>query len=390
MRIGVSIRLFTPNTGGLQWHAQRLVENLEDRGHEIRILTKTVTTAYPGSFWFRDPSSAKLRPGLQLLRPRPWAFPILRVAQEMRRRKPTRAAAIGIYERLFRDDAVRCFQGCSVIHHIGQGTEMIGFAAEKAARTLNVPFTISPTIHPGHWGDSDTDFRLYRRADRLLAFTNYEREYFVNKGVRSPIDVVGNGIDDPIGGDGERFRAKHGIEGPMILFLGRKDPDKGYDVLQQAHALMRQPSTLVCIGPDHGERGQLSRGSRPVIDLGFVPEAEKQDALAACDIFCLPSLGESFGLVYMEAGRYRKPIVCRPIPVLEELLDGAAVFVGERVRECGGRLEAEDLAAALDSLLVDAGRRKALGEKAFAASEKFVWPKVTANFIHAYEKAIAT
>ena len=127
----------------------------------------------------------------------------------------------------------------------------------------------------------------------------------------------------------------------------------------------------------------------PVLELGFLSEDEKHDALAACDVFCVPSIGESFGLVYMEAGRYRKPIVCRPIPVLEELLQGAADFVGERVGQCGGRLDAAELAGKLDTLIRDASRRERLGEVAFEKSEKFLWPRVVEQFSDAYRKALA-
>jgi len=204
-----------------------------------------------------------------------------------------------------------------------------------------------------------------------------------------PIDVVGSGIDDEGEGDGKRFRGKHDISGPMILFLARKDPDKGYRVLREAHNLMTERATLVCIGPEPEGRMPTSGAKWPVVELGFIPEEEKRDALAACDVFCVPSLGEAFGLVYMEAGWHRKPIVCRPIPVLEELLHGAAVFVGERVGQCGGKLSPAELVAELDSLLKDKGRREKLGDVARKSAERFLWPNVTKKFNASYEAAIA-
>lgn len=43
--------------------------------------------------------------------------------------------------------------------------------------------------------------------------------------------------------------------------------------------------------------------------LGPVSEDEKRDALAAADIFALPSRTDSFGIVYLEAWLYRKPVI---------------------------------------------------------------------------------
>ncbi len=388
MKIGLTIKHFTPNTGGLQWHAQRLVEGLQERGHLVQILTKSITEVPSHSFWYSDASAGKIPQNLRLLGPPRLSFPFLWLAYKLCGRPPLRPVGVDFYCRIFFQTAWRAFKDSHIIHHVGHGSEMVGFVAEKVARVLKVPFVVQPTIHPGHWGDSTIDFLLYRRADRLFAHTEYEKEYFRDKGLGMPIDVVGNGIDDRQDGDAERFRRKHGIDGPMILFLGRKDPDKGYQVLREAHRVMRQSATLVCAGPEARGSLPVEEGGWPVLELGFVSEQEKHDALAACDIFCVPSLGESFGLVYMEAGRYHKPLVCRPIPVLEELLAGAAVFVGERVGHCGGRLTAGELAAALDDLVVNAEKRRELGRVGFEKSENFLWPHVVGRFLEAYQKAL--
>lgn len=388
LKIGLSIRLFTPNTGGLQLHAERLVEGLAGLGYSVRVLTKSITTVPNNSFWFCDPPHDQAPQDVAILRRRVGSLPMLWLAHKFCGRKATRPLGVELYCAAYMPSAWSCLNNSQLVHHVGQGSEMIGFVAEKVARRAGVPFLVQPTIHPGHWGDSELDFLLYQRADRLLAHTDYEREYFRDKGIRMPIDVVGNGIDDRHDGEGVRFREKHGLHGPMILFLGRKDPDKGYASLREAHGLMRERATLVCAGPEPRGILPLPKAGWPVLELGFLSEEEKHDALSACDIFCVPSIGESFGLVYMEAGRYRKPIVCRPIPVLEELLQGAADFVGERVGQCGGRLDAEELAGTLDALIKDANRRERLGEVAFEKSEKFLWPRVAEQFSEAYSKAL--
>ena len=63
-------------------------------------------------------------------------------------------------------------------------------------------------------------------------FTSYfEADHFRSLAYRVPIDVVGSGIEDRADGNAERFRQQTGIAGQMILYIGRKDPDKGYPLV---------------------------------------------------------------------------------------------------------------------------------------------------------------
>ena len=56
-------------------------------------------------------------------------------------------------------------------------------------------------------------------------------------------------------------------------------------------------------------------------DLGVPDEFGKADALASCDIFCLPSSHEAFGIAYVEAWAYGKPVICGLAPACRELIE---------------------------------------------------------------------
>jgi glycosyltransferase involved in cell wall biosynthesis len=306
---------------------------------------------------------------------------------------------VKLYQLVSRKSARRAFAGMDLIHHVGEASPLNGFAAAAAAKYWQIPFVVQPTCHPHHVGDSPLNLRLLAKADRILAHTEYEANYLRQKSFRCPIDVVGNGIEDRVDGNAERFRTRFGVAGPFILFIGRKDRQKGYLLLLDAFKILRRRRTdisLVCMGPagaslvcsESTTRQQEIEG---LVDLDFASEELKHDALAACTCLCVPSEAESFGLVYMEAGRYGKPVIGRRVAVLEELLHNgvAALLVGipDDTRN-RATLSPETLAAALQKLLSDPKECWRIGENCRAVSEQFLWPRVVKRFEASYYKTI--
>ena len=394
MKVGITIRLFTPHSGGLQHHAAALIQHLRAMGHEVTIVTRAITRvpSFHDFFYFSEPESSSEADGcgIRVLRHQRILNPMMWLVFKCVGRPNLRRLGIKIYNLIYARKIQRCLADVDLIHHIGQGSEMIGLAAAAAAHRLGVPFLVQPTIHPGQWGDSEIDFLLYQNADRLLVHTHYEKSFFETRGQSNAITVVGNGIDDRNNGDGKRFRSQFGISGPMILFVGRREADKGYPLVLHAFARTRQQlkdAVLVCMGP-----GQPADGNSPgVVDIGFAEEATKHDALAACDLLCVPSEAESFGLIYLEAARYRKAILARRLPVLQELLESkeAAILLG-RQEPLDNRVElsADELGAEMFRLLVSPDERKRIGENAFTVSQKFLWPVITTRFENAYKEAL--
>jgi glycosyltransferase involved in cell wall biosynthesis len=396
LRIIINIWMFKPGTGGLQSHAEQLSRALVQRGHKVTVVTR----AYSFIPEFRDYLFANEAAGdvslddirmraLQLRkewRPVQWLLSKCVATQ--------RLAPLGVrlYEMQAKHTAQQAYQDADIIHHIGQATALIGFAAERAARLRRIPFLVEPTCHPFQAGDAPLDHRLFRRADRLLVHSQFEADHFRSLAYRVPIDVVGNGIEDRTDGDAESFRQETGISGHIILYIGRKDPDKGYPLVLEAFRQLRSTMpnvNLVCVGPAGGVN--IAASENGFFDLGFVSEQMKHDALAACTCLCVPSIGESFGLVYMEAGRYAKPVVARRLPVLEELLENglAGLLIGrQNVTQNAVELTAEELAAALYKLLNSPEERVRLGENCRRVSEKFIWPEVVKKFEAAYQSAL--
>jgi glycosyltransferase involved in cell wall biosynthesis len=113
---------------------------------------------------------------------------------------------------------------------------------------------------------------------------------------------IGLGVETDISCNAERFRHKFGIREPFLLYAGRRDTTKNVHTLIHNFEQFKRENPgnlkLVLIGP---APLPVANPSADIIDLGFVSEQEKRDAYAAAEIFCQPSLNESFSYVIMES-----------------------------------------------------------------------------------------
>ena len=169
--------------------------------------------------------------------------------------------------------------------------------------------------------------RALRRADRLLAVSNFTRER-----MRADLGVSGDRIGlVPNTFDADEFRPEpkaHYLlkrfqlesDQPVILTVARlasADRYKGYDqILGVLPAIKEvQPSVrylLAGSGPDRARIEALIRklGVEENVTLaGYVPDHELRDFYNLCDVFAMPSKGEGFGIVFLEALACGKPVV---------------------------------------------------------------------------------
>ena len=127
-------------------------------------------------------------------------------------------------------------------------------------------------------------------------------------------------------------------------------------------------TTFVFAGPAVGrsEDGFRHRDAR-IRRLGPVDLQTKTDALAACDVLCVPSTQESFGGVFTEAWTFGRPVVGGDVPAVREVIDDG----------CDGFVVAQQPAAVAERLLwlvehpAEARRMGAAGRRKVA--ERFSW-----------------
>ena len=115
--------------------------------------------------------------------------------------------------------------------------------------------------------------------------------------------------------------ARYGIQGKqVILTLGRMAPEeryKGFDeIIESMPALARERPDLVYLAAGDGlDRRRLEAKARTlgvadrVVFTGRIPEEEKPDHYRLADAYVMPSTGEGFGFVIIEALACGLPVV---------------------------------------------------------------------------------
>ncbi|MGY1709648.1 glycosyltransferase family 4 protein [Geodermatophilus sp. SYSU D00758] len=181
-----------------------------------------------------------------------------------------------------------------------------------------------------------------------------------------------------------------GVDGPTIGFLGRYDePRKGLPVLLEAMpaVVRRHPGARLLIagrGDPDEVRDLVPDDLRPhVALLGELSEADKGAFLRSVDVYCAPNLlGESFGIILIEALAARAPIVASDLDAFAQVLeDGAA---GVLVR----RGDPRALALALGDLLADPARRAALAATGARVAAGYDWSVIAQRVLAVYETVV--
>ena len=119
----------------------------------------------------------------------------------------------------------------------------------------------------------------------------------------APHEVIASGVNVPDSYDVEGFRARHGIEGRFVFFAGRREGGKNWDGLLDAfdRAVANGLDDLSLVTAGFGVVDVPPSLTGRVIDLGYLSEAERDDAFAAADAYIQPSAYESFSRTMMEA-----------------------------------------------------------------------------------------
>jgi glycosyltransferase involved in cell wall biosynthesis len=167
-----------------------------------------------------------------------------------------------------------------------------------------------PTAHDDPFLKLDVYRSTFRFPKALVFLTEPERDlvYRAVAGASFRHIVAGSGLELPQA-SADRFRRKHDLPGPFLLYVGRiheaKNVPELLEFFQRYQERHPSPLKLVLIGQSH-----LDLPRHPdIIPLGFVSDREKADAIKAATVLVLPSLYESLSIAVLEAWSLGVPVL---------------------------------------------------------------------------------
>jgi glycosyltransferase involved in cell wall biosynthesis len=382
MRIGMLSweSLYSIKVGGVAPHVSEISEALARRGHEVHIFTRR------GDFESYDKIN-----GVHYQRADVDSSGD--VLAQMDRMCDALYNRFGAVQKLFGK--------FNIVH--GHDWHPV-LALTRIKQDFSLPFLL--TMHSTEWGRNGNHFgygisqEISHRewlgcyeASKVIATTRRMQDelMWIYNLPEEKIGIIPNGIvagKIRKGLDAGRIKEKYGIHpmAPMVLFCGRMSIQKGPDLLVEAvpHILRNRSDARFVFMGEGGMRQDCERRARElgVADacrfLGYTPSAEKEELVNACDLMCVPSRNEPFGVVVLEAWDACKPVVAtEAISIINNFEDGLLAYV-----------QPQSIAWCINRLLANPEEMMKLARAGCSRIDaEFSWDRIAKRTEDVYEEA---
>jgi glycosyltransferase involved in cell wall biosynthesis len=209
-----------------------------------------------------------------------------------------------------------------ILHTHLFGADLYGLLAGRMAK---IPYIIS-TEHNLNFSESllrrFIKKKLAPKMDKIIAVSDAVKEYLHKEGVNTDhVKVVYNGID------ASRFIPKDvgdDSRGFIIGSIGRLTLQKDYKTLIEAMVILKDEKISCLLAGKGSEKKNLEKLVEKnnllnkFMFLGVVDAVP--EFLGKLDMFVLPSRWEGFGLVILEAGASKLPVVASDVDGIKEII----------------------------------------------------------------------
>lgn len=223
------------------------------------------------------------------------------------------------------------------------------FSALKASIKMKTPFVFIPFYHYNSnltKGDALLQYAI-KHAAAIIASTPKERLALIRFGAKTSKTFVvypsfySKSITR-LGVSRANLIKKLGLENKFIILTHPWCGKGALVVLRAVNELANNGENvaLITIGePDNlylKEKENLLKTNHKlkVVDLGWVTGAIKWQAFAICDVFAMPSLNDAFGISYLNAWAFSKPVIGAAGSQIEDVItqgkDGFLVKPGDQ------------------------------------------------------------
>jgi len=169
----------------------------------------------------------------------------------------------------------------------------------------------------------------FNASDRVLCYTETDRQRLRERDIITPIEVINNGINC------QRFTPGDDANERRLLFVGRLTDGKGLPILLDAFARLAAsyPDLELRVVGDGPNRTSYERRCERlgIADrirfIGDISYDEMPRHYRESTVFVLPSHSEGLPRTVLEAMACETPVVTTALPQLEPVVDGAGYTV---------------------------------------------------------------
>ncbi|MCX6810327.1 MAG: glycosyltransferase family 4 protein [Candidatus Berkelbacteria bacterium] len=223
---------------------------------------------------------------------------------------------------------------------------------------------------------------IYHRSDLVIAVSKSVKSFANKLGVdERKIRVIPNAVQVE---DTER---KSSHDGLLVGTIGSLNRQKGHIYLIEAfkRVVASLPKSRLEIVGDGPEKEKLLAKIQELDLEKYVQLLGRDDKpkkyLDKWDLFVLPSLSETFGLVILEAFQSRVPVVATRVGGIPELI------IDDKTGYLVPPADSEKLAKAISYLLVEKKNRESLANEAYELLKKdYDWSKIIKVIEVEYQK----
>jgi len=350
MRIALCSDYFYPKIGGITTHIEGLARALEERGHEVVIITKKAK--------FDD---------------RQHGLNVIRVNSIFKTSRVLDIPQTSELERKIKEFRPDVIHG----HHAFSPISLLSISAGKklGIKTVLTNHSIQFLYDFDYlWKSSSYILFPYREyinnADRIIAVSRAAAK-FISHFTSKKVEIIGNAINV------DEFSPKiKTFDGKSVLFVGRFTYRKGIYILLEAFQKVKQEVenahlTLVGSGYFSQIADLLIRALNLGKNVSIAGEVEKEKLVEIYQnshVFVLPSLyGESFGIVLLEAMASKTPVIASDDGGIKELIKNRKTGIIVK------KGDVEELSEKITELLLDQNLSKKISTTAFREVKKYDW-----------------